>query len=83
MENFYREVEDFDNVSVKSQETNLKSYLSNGELDESTKNNCTEVRLHFQLSLFLFFFQRFHEVFYHSNLWTAVFFFFFSVKKSL
>ncbi|KGN50119.1 myosin-3 isoform X2 [Cucumis sativus] len=37
-----REVEDFDNVSVKSQETNLKSYLSNGELDESTKNNCTE-----------------------------------------
>ncbi|XP_016898858.1 uncharacterized protein LOC103482728 isoform X2 [Cucumis melo] len=37
-----REVEDFDNVSVRSQETNLKSYLTNGELDESTKNNCTE-----------------------------------------
>lgn len=37
-----RELKDFDNVSVRSQETNLKSYLSNGEMDESTKNSCTE-----------------------------------------
>lgn len=37
-----REVEDFDDVSIKSQETNLNSYLSNDEVDESIKNNSTE-----------------------------------------
>ncbi|KAG7016958.1 hypothetical protein SDJN02_22069 [Cucurbita argyrosperma subsp. argyrosperma] len=37
-----REGEDFDNVSIGSQETSLKSYLSNGEVDESIKSNCTE-----------------------------------------
>ncbi|XP_022958052.1 myosin-11-like isoform X1 [Cucurbita moschata] len=37
-----REVEDFDDASVRSQETNLKSFLSNSEIDECNKNNCTE-----------------------------------------
>ncbi|XP_022157644.1 myosin-3-like [Momordica charantia] len=37
-----REVEDFDDVSVGSQGTNLKTYLSNGDIDESTKSNYTE-----------------------------------------
>ena len=42
---FFREVEEIEDASVKSQDRSLKAHLSNGDADESMKIEPIEVRI--------------------------------------
>jgi hypothetical protein len=52
---FCREVEEFEDAKMKSEDRSLKTFLSNDDADESIANHHTDVRFHYiQLKSFQF-----------------------------